>query len=169
MTSGASSQTNNQATARAWTALHSDAARIALLTTREERMHAFIQLVWTRLGNTGISWVGFYCDDASAAMHERLTLAAREPKPACSPIGLHGACGQTLTKAQPMVVHNVRDLGEGYIACDPRDQSELILPCFAADGTVWGVLDFDSHEIGSFCTDDAHACVYLLRLAGLSA
>jgi putative methionine-R-sulfoxide reductase with GAF domain len=168
VTSSASSQTN-PAQARAWTSLHADAARIALLPSRAERMHAFIQLVWKRLGGTGISWVGFYCDDPSAAVHERLTLAAREPKPACSPIGLHGACGQTLTSARPMVVYNVRDLGEGYIACDPRDQSELILPCFAADGTVWGVLDFDSHEIGSFCTNDAHAGVYLLRLAGLSA
>jgi putative methionine-R-sulfoxide reductase with GAF domain len=157
------------ATARPWSDLHAGAAAVALLPDRDDRMHAFIQLVWSSMAKTGVSWVGFYVDNPGAVDAERLTLAAREPKPACSPIGIHGACGRSLTRGEMVVVQNVRDLGEAYIACDPRDLSELVVPCVAPDGTPWGVLDFDSHEIGSFCSDDGHAVVYLLKLAGLSA
>jgi putative methionine-R-sulfoxide reductase with GAF domain len=66
------------------------------------------------------------------------------------------------------VVRDVRDLGEGYIACDPRDQSELVVPCIDAHGHPWGVLDVDSHDIGSFGPGDAAAACEMLTLAGLS-
>ncbi len=130
-------------------------------------MRAFIALVWSRMQGTGISWVGFYEAHADAPENERLVLAAREPKPACSPIGLHGACGQSLLSGQPILVPDIRELGAAYIACDPRDLSELVIPCRAADGTVWGVLDLDSHEIGSFRNSDTTELVYLLKLAGV--
>lgn len=154
---------------RDWSALHGPAARIALVPERDDRMQAFVRMVWGALSQTGISWVGFYTDNTGNPDTERLTLAAREPKPACSPIGIHGACGRSLLAGEPFLVDDVRDLGAAYIACDPRDRSELVVPCSAPDGTVWGVLDFDSHEIRSFSTQDAHEVVYLLKLAGLSA
>ncbi len=157
------------AIARPWSELHSRAAAMALLPDRDDRMRAFIQLVWGCMAPTGISWVGFYVDNPGAVDSERLTLAAREPGPACSPIGLHGACGRSLVSGESVVVQNVRDLGAAYIACDPRDQSEIVVPCLGADGAPWGVLDLDSHEIGSFCSNDGDALVYLLKLAGLSA
>jgi putative methionine-R-sulfoxide reductase with GAF domain len=97
-----------------------------------------------------------------------MTLAARRPKPACSPIGVHGACGQCLLAGRTLVVRDVRDLGEGYIACDPRDQSELVVPCMDAQGRPWGVLDVDSHVVASFSAGDGEAACELLALAGLS-
>lgn len=132
-------------------------------------MRAFVSLIWERLGASGISWVGFYVDRPEAPDSERLGLAAREPKPACSPIGLHGACGRCLLTGAPLVVRDIRELGEHYIACDPRDRSELVLPCRAPDGTVWGVLDLDSHELGSFSMTDGVDLGYLLGLAGLGS
>lgn len=165
----ASAKAHKSGGTRDWDALRGAAALIALRAERDDRMSAFIELVWERMATTGLSWVGFYVADEHAPESERLVLAAREPKPACSPISLQGACGKTLLSGVPLVVHNVRDLGAAYIACDPRDQSELVLPCVDPDGFVWGVLDLDSHEIGSFCINDAQALVYLLKLAGLSA
>ena len=97
-----------------------------------------------------------------------MTLAAREPKPACSPIGLHGACGQSFTSAKPLVVKDVAQLGAGYIACDPRDKSELVVPCLDSAGTAWGVIDLDSFDLGSFDDVDALNVANLLQLARLS-
>lgn len=153
---------------RDWSLLHADAARIALLEERRDRMQAFVELVWNRMAHTGISWIGFYEDTPGAPDDERLVLTAREPKPACSPIGLHGACGQCLRSGRVLVARDVRELGPSYIACDPRDLSEIVLPCRDSAGSVWGVLDLDSHEIGAFSEADGAALGYLLRLAGVA-
>jgi putative methionine-R-sulfoxide reductase with GAF domain len=98
-----------------------------------------------------------------------MVLAARRPKPACSPIGIHGACGQSLVAARTLVVRDVAELGAGYIACDPRDRSELVVPCLDADGRAWGVFDVDSHDVANFDRRDADCCAALLVAAGLSA
>jgi len=137
-------------------------------TDRAESMQRFVECAWRELASTGVSWLGFYVADANAPESERLTLAAREPKPACSPIGIHGACGQCLVSAQPLVVRDVADLGAGYIACDPRDRSEVVVPCVDVDGRAWAVLDLDSHELAAFSAADAEQLAALLRVAGLS-
>ena len=145
------------------------ARAIAGLRTDRERMDAFVDLWWDAFGASGASWVGFYVDHPGEPDERRMTLAARRPKPACSPIGIHGACGQALRAAKCLVVRDVAELGAGYIACDPRDRSELVVPCLRADGTAWGVLDVDSHEVGAFDAQDAEGCGLLLVAAGLSA
>ncbi len=134
---------------------------------RAERMQAFVSVCWPHLAPTGVSWMGFYERDPSDPA--ALRLAAREPRPACSPIGLHGACGQSLLAARPLVVRDVSELGPHYIACDPRDRSEVVVPCLEAPGRAWGVLDLDSHHVGAFGPSDADALAALLRLAGLTA
>jgi len=155
-------------TSRDYASLRGRAMGIAQLPSREERMEAFVALWWDAFAATGVSWVGFYVDHPGEPDDRRMTLAARRPKPACSPIGVHGACGQCLLAGRTLVVRDVRDLGEGYIACDPRDQSELVVPCIDAQGRPWGVLDVDSHEVASFSTGDGAAACDLLALAGLS-
>ena len=133
---------------------------------RAARMRVFVHAAWRGLASTGVSWLGFYERDPANA--SQLLLAAREPKPACSPIGLHGACGQCLLAAKPLVVRDVAELGTGYIACDPRDRSEVVVPCLEAPGRAWGVLDLDSHDLASFGDRDAEELARLLQLAGLS-
>jgi putative methionine-R-sulfoxide reductase with GAF domain len=131
---------------------------------RGQRMQATVDALWEALKDTGVSWVGFYVHEGG----DELVLGPRRDKPACSPIGMHGACGQAFRSRQPLIVRDVKDLGENYIACDPRDRSEVVLPLLDADGTCWGVLDLDSHETGSFDPDDVAGLTAVLRAAGLT-
>jgi putative methionine-R-sulfoxide reductase with GAF domain len=101
-----------------------------------------------------------------------MILVVREPKPACSPLGLHGACGQCWSSGRSLVVTDVANLGAGYVACDPRDRSEVVVPCFDEVGGAvrcWGVLDIDSYDSNAFSVDDAQGLAALLARAGLTA
>lgn len=137
------------------------------------RMQAVVQALWTHFGVVdgsprdglpSISWVGFYAAGPGA---DEMTLACREPKPACSPIGLHGMCGKGYQDKTTYIVPDVRVLGPNYIACDPRDQSELVVPVLLADGKCWGVLDVDSYGIGAFTMHDATEMQAMLQAAHL--
>jgi len=136
---------------------------------RGEAMRRFVELAWREFESEGVSWLGFYVDHPDAPSEHRLVLECCAPKPACSPIGLHGACGQALTSAKPLVVRDVAELGANYIACDPRDRSEVVVPCLDGTGRAWGVLDLDSHEVGAFGNGDASMLQVSLLGAGLSA
>jgi L-methionine (R)-S-oxide reductase len=125
-------------------------------------MRGFVDAAWETLSCSGVSWVGFYIDVPDAPEGERMVLGPRRDKPACSPIGVHGACGRCLLSGVPLVVRDVSELGANYIACDPRDRSELVVPC-RAGGRIWGVLDVDSHEVGCFSDADAAAAQEALR------
>jgi putative methionine-R-sulfoxide reductase with GAF domain len=132
--------------------------------------------LWDALSSKGLSWVGFYLADLGAdraldgtsgglAVREMI-LAARRDKPACSPIGLQGVCGQGLLEQRIRLVEDVALLGDGYIACDPRDRSEIVVPIYR-NGRIWGVLDADSHELACFGQSDVQGLVSVLRAAGL--
>lgn len=127
-------------------------------------MQAFVDLLWDALHASGVSWIGFYLHEGS----EELILGPRRDKPACSPIGLHGACGKAFLSRRPLIVRDVAELGTGYIACDPRDKSEVVIPLFDQAGQCWGVLDLDSHEVGSFSHEDVDGLESLLRRANLT-
>lgn len=139
--------------------------------TTLEVMQRVVDRLWDRFGGAGpgrgYSWVGFYTLDPETP--DQLVLGPRRDKAACSPIGLHGACGRCLLTRRGLVVTDVARLGTGYIACDPRDRSEVVVPLLHPDGRAWGVLDVDSHELGAFDAADAVCLMRLLRHAGLSA
>lgn len=122
---------------------------------RAEAMRQFCDIGWEAFRDRGVSWIGFYARQAPDA--QELILVARRDKPACSPIGLHGACGRALLARQPLVVSDVAHLGASYIACDPRDRSEVVVPLLDATGACWGVLDVDSFDLGAFSVADAIA------------
>ncbi len=134
--------------------------------SREERMQEVADAVWEETGTRGVSWIGFY---AKTAERDEMILRARRDKPACSPIGLQGVCGRCWLERRPVLVADVATLGKNYIACDPRDRSEVVIPLFEADGQCWGVLDGDSYETGSFDTADVVGLTALAEHAGLSA
>ena len=135
---------------------------------RQILMKVFIAASWPRLKDHGVSWIGFYQADLPTPHTTSMLLAAREPKAACSPIGLHGVCGNSFTSGKPIVVRDVTQLGDNYIACDPRDKSELVVPCLDRAGNPWGVIDLDSFEVGSFDATDALNMQILLKVARLS-
>ncbi len=140
------------------------AKQIDRLTDRDQRMQAFVDIVWESLRACGVSWIGFYVHDSG----EQLVLGPRRDKPACSPIGLHGACGRVFLSRRPLVVRDVAELGENYIACDPRDRSELVIPLLDEDRNCWGVLDVDSHDLGAFDETDVDGLGLLRLKAGLT-
>ncbi|MBX3364802.1 MAG: hypothetical protein KF866_08565 [Phycisphaeraceae bacterium] len=135
---------------------------------REAAMRRFVDVAWEEFGGEGsgrgVSWIGFY----GKGPGEDLILLERRDKPACSPIGLHGMCGRSWLSRRVVIVDDVRTLGEGYIACDPRDLSELVIPLFEPDGTCWGVLDVDSYATGAFGPDDAAGFGGWLKALGLT-
>lgn len=128
--------------------------------TREETMMHAVTLLWGAFADKPLSWIGFYEKVAGA---DEMVLVCREPKPACSPIGLFGMCGRGWKERRNFIVADVRTLGAGYIACDPRDQSELVIPVMNDDGTCWGVLDADSYDLDAFDEHDARCMARLME------
>lgn len=139
---------------------------------RAQAMLRVVDLLWSAFGEPDplrptkglISWVGFY---EIAEGEQEMTLTCREPKPACSPIGLQGLCGRGRKERRAFVVRDVAVLGEGYIACDPRDKSELVVPMIQGE-ECWGVLDVDSYQVGAFSERDAREMDRVCRAMGLS-
>ncbi|MEY3143829.1 MAG: hypothetical protein RLY21_2322 [Planctomycetota bacterium] len=139
--------------------------------TPERRLQPLTDAMWDALQPRGISWIGFYVENpdrpaAVAGEDGEMLLAARRDKPACSPIGFHGVCGQGFLEESVRLVEDVGLLGAGYIACDPRDRSELVIPIYR-NGNRWGVLDADSHEAACFGDSDIVGLCGVLRAAGL--
>lgn len=151
-------------TVRPYGELAARVAPIAELRDRMSKMQALVDLAWDALAATSVSWLGFYL----AGEPGEMLLGPRRDKPACSPIGLHGVCGQSFTSGSAWVVRDVKVLGADYIACDPRDRSEVVVPCFERGGPCWGVFDLDSFDAGAFAEADAHGLHELLRAAGLT-
>ena len=118
---------------------------------RRRRMVEVCDVLWRFFKDQGVSWVGFYEKDPDA---DQMILGPSRNKPACSPIELRGACGMCWSKKRPIIVNDVHNLGENYIACDPRDRSEVVIPLFNDTGSCFGVLDIDSHDRNAFFEHD---------------
>ena len=128
-------------------------ARLTPIGDRQCDMQAAIDALWDELHTKGCSWIGFYLRNPDS---DEMILGPRRDKPACSPIAMHGACGRSYQSRKPLIVTDVNNLRAGYIACDPRDRSEIVIPCIEGyDGPCWGVLDADSHDLHSFNERDA--------------
>ncbi len=139
---------------------------IAAGAGRDERMRAATELLWEHLGTRGTAWLGFY---VITPERDAMTLAVCRPRPACSPIGLHGVCGSAWREKAPKVVDDVHALGEAHIVCDPANLSEVVVPCLDEKGECWGVLDLDSRELASYDAEDAAGLRRVLLAAGLTA
>ena len=147
---------------------------------RGDRLTAACDALWKALGDAEpdasrrtVSWIGFYHvakagNDQGVDPGAGLLLDAHRDKPACSPIGMHGACGQAFSGRRTLIVTDVAHLGEGYVACDPRDRSELVIPMFDDRGEPWGVLDADSFAAGAFDEGDADLLEKFCVDAGLT-
>jgi putative methionine-R-sulfoxide reductase with GAF domain len=141
------------------------AARACPPMTPGQAMAKAVELLWSAFGHKPISWVGFYLKVEDA---DEMVLVCREPKPACSPLGLQGMCGRGYLNRTAYLVADVRTLGENYIACDPKDQSEVVIPMLDHARRCEGVLDVDSYDLNAFDENDARGMTDLLMALGLT-
>ena len=132
---------------------------------RTRRMREVADTLWRFFHHEGVSWVGFYTIDEDK---NSMTLGPSRNTPACSPIELHGACGKSWRTGRSMIISDVVNLGAEYVACDPRDKSELVIPMFDSDGDCWGVLDLDSRERDAFGETDLYELRRIMEATGLS-
>jgi len=138
--------------------------RVTAAMDTTQRMQVLADAIWESLGGDagGVSWVGFYLAGTDG---REMVLGPCRDKPACSPIGLHGVCGQAMTGRKAMLVADVRDLGQAYIACDPLDRSEVVVPLPDAGGRCRAVLDLDSHRVSAFDEGDVRGLRQVLVAA----
>jgi len=131
-----------------------------------ERMKTVVDVLWEHLQDRNVAWLGFY--EITEARDAMLLLVCK-PRPACSPIGLHGVCGLAWKEKASQVVDDVHALGADHIVCDPANLSEVVVPCFTPGGACWGVLDLDSRALSAFTPADAEGLRRVLLAAGITA
>lgn len=142
------------------------ATEVGRIEPLDERMRAITNVLHQQFADTGFAWLGFY---RIGERRDEMTLVTCRPKPACSPIGLHGVCGRAWRERRPQIVADVHALGDDHIVCDPANLSEVVVPCLDPSGECYAVLDVDSRELASFSPADARGLERVLRAARLTA
>jgi len=98
-------------------------------------------------------WTGFYLVDPDRP--EELVVGPYQGTLGCLRIAFgRGVCGAAAADRRTVIVPDVEAF-PGHIACDARSKSEIVVPVFAADGALIGVLDVDSTELAAFDGEDA--------------
>ena len=113
-------------------------------------------------GFSGFFWTGFY----RVSKPSELVIGPYQGTLACLTIPFDsGVCGLSADSRETVVVDDVEDF-EGYIACDKRTSSEIVVPVFSAEDKLVGVLDIDSTELSAFDMTDAEYLQEICRVLG---
>ncbi len=100
----------------------------------------------------GHLWTGFY---RVVEPDRRLRVGPYQGTLGCLDITFgRGVCGTAAAERRTVVVEDVHAF-PGHITCDARSRSEIVVPVFAADGSLLAVLDIDSAEPAMFGVADA--------------
>lgn len=139
-----------------------------LVSQVESLMHGEINII-ANLANISSAyqmtfsklWVGFYLLDSSA---NQLVLGPFQGPIACTRIGKgKGVCGSVWEDKKTIIVKNVNTFF-GHIACSSSSVSEIVVPIFDKNNSLFGVLDIDSAMEADFDEIDK---MYLERIAQL--
>lgn len=115
----------------------------------------------------GFFWVGFYLVKSSHERGEELVLGPFQGPVACTRIAYgRGVCGTAWKEGRTIVVEDVEEF-PGHIACSSLSRSEIVVPLRTPDGKIFGVLDIDSADVGTFDAVDQAGLEKVA--AGLSA
>ena len=97
-------------------------------------------------------WTGFYVVDPDKA--DELVVGPYQGTLGCLriPFG-RGVCGTAASTGQTQIVADVHAF-DGHIACDPRSNSEIVVPVRDGAGRLIGVLDVDSTDHAAFDETD---------------
>lgn len=106
-------------------------------------------------------WTGFYVVDPDKP--EELVVGPYQGTLGCLRIPFsRGVCGAAAKTQEVQIVKDVHEF-PGHIACDVRSASEIVVPVYAPDGSLFAVFDVDSSEIGSFDEIDAAGLAPILK------
>ena len=107
----------------------------------------------------GFFWVGFYLGKGG-----ELVLGPFQGPIACTRIPFNkGVCGHAYTTRETVIVPDV-DKFPGHIACASTSRSEIVVPIFASNGQVFGVLDVDSDQVDDFTAVDREGLEQIIRI-----
>ncbi|MEM1237569.1 MAG: GAF domain-containing protein [Pseudomonadota bacterium] len=103
-------------------------------------------------------WTGFY----RVVEPELLKIGPYQGGHGCLVIPFsRGVCGAAARERKVQLVADVEAF-PGHIACSTSTRSELVLPVFAADGSLIGVFDIDSDQPNAFTQEDADEMTAIL-------
>ena len=106
-------------------------------------------------------WTGFYVVDPMKT--EELVVGPYQGTLGCLRIPFsRGVCGAAAKTGDVQIVEDVHAF-PGHIACDARSRSEIVVPVYAPDGSLFAVFDVDSTEVGSFDQVDAEGLAPILK------
>ena len=98
----------------------------------------------------GFDWVGFY----RVIAPQMLKIGPYQGGHGCLQIPFNrGVCGAAAREEKTQLVDDV-DSFPGHIACSSSTRSELVLPCFNAQGDLIAVFDIDSDTPSFFTEQD---------------
>lgn len=107
----------------------------------------------------GFFWVGFYLKKG-----DQLVLGPFQGPLACTRINFgEGVCGHAYSIRETVIVPNVDEF-PGHIACSSASRSEIVVPLFDLNGTVFGVLDVDSDQLDDFSDVDEQGLNKIMSL-----
>lgn len=99
----------------------------------------------------GHLWTGFYRVVEEGKL---LRVGPYQGSLGCLDIAFgRGVCGTAAAERRSVVVADVHAF-PGHITCDPRSQSEIVVPVFDADDRLIAVLDIDSSVHNGFDDED---------------
>lgn len=104
-------------------------------------------------------WTGFYrvCGD-------RLVVGPYIGTVGCLQIAFgKGVCGTAGAERRTVIVPDVHQF-PGHIACDPRSQSEIVVPVFGPEEELIAVLDVDSDQLDAFDERDEKGLTKIVAL-----
>ncbi|MEL6212274.1 MAG: GAF domain-containing protein [Pseudomonadota bacterium] len=112
-------------------------------------------------GHAHYFWTGFYLVDPEKP--DELVVGPYQGTLGCLriPIG-RGVCGAAAQEQRTQIVDDVHAF-PGHIACDPRSQSEIVVPVFDKDGALIAVFDVDSADKSAFDEEDARGLEAILK------
>lgn len=88
-----------------------------------------------------LNWLGFYIANYES---NELYLGPFQGLQATTNIKFeNGVCGYCATTKETVIVPDVHCF-EGHIACDIRSKSEIVVPVFNPDGSLYAIIDVDS-------------------------
>jgi GAF domain-containing protein len=104
-------------------------------------------------------WCGFYL-----LKDDELIVGPYQGPLACLKLAHNkGVCWAGVREKKPIIVPDVHQFPD-HIACDERSQSEIVVPVFNPDDSVYGVIDVDSDKLASFDETDARYLEKIVKM-----